>query len=888
MINIAINNRIKVLDVELGQPLNDIAGFDAYDKIRALLRLHGTPLGYITLPLDGGRCSAEALRDEILRNHSGEILRVMTIQRLARPLEGDTWSPVDSGRNSPGVEVDPRPLVTVAVCTRNRASYLADCLDALTKLRYPSLDLLVVDNAPSDEATERLVQRDFPGVRYVCEPRPGLDWARNRAIAECRGEILAYTDDDARVDPDWVDVLVAGFTQNSDVMAVTGLVVPHALDTQAQILFERYGGFGKGFRRRWGRAGVNPRGRLLHIGSGCFGTGANMAYRREVFDRIGPFDPALDVGTVTNGGGDLEMFFRVIQEGYTLLYEPAAVIRHCHRSTLEELKTQLTNHGIGLYSHFVRSARAYPALRTRVIRFGIWWMWWWNLRRLLKSLLGKGNMPRELVFAEFRGSLVGLGRYRQARKIQSDIEARYGVMEIPLSDPRKPPVVAIDYDKRFSSMRRRYPIAVRTVDLSEPLGALDDVVDYPKVRVFAFLSGRLLGNVDIDNLFQPVSASCLRDAIADQLAYRVTGEPGEFRYDPYTEAAKTGLDSLSGGAQSTATGLSRDVSVSVIVATFDRPDHLRSCLGYLVSQATDRAAEILVVDNNPSSGLTRGVVLDFPQATLIEEPRQGSSYGRNAGILAASGEIIVTTDDDVTMPDDWLERLLVPFQRTNVGAVTGNVLPEELETEAQCLYEVYGGLGRGFEKLEADLAWFRSYKWQSVPTWNLGGTANAAFRARLLRDPRIGLMEETLGAGMPSGVGEDTYLFYKIIKSGHTLAYQPDAYVWHTHRRSRTALRRQIYNYSKGHVAYHLTTLFNDRDARALSRLFLGLPLAYLGRAKRRLRGRSVYPMSLLAVELMGNFVGPFALWRSRRRVRREGRSAPPESHGYGEHSPAG
>ena len=67
-----------------------------------------------------------------------------------------------------------------------------------------------------------------------------------------------------------------------------------------------------------------------------------MAYRKSVFDQIGFFDPALDVGTVTNGGGDLEMFFRVLKHGYTLVYEPKAIIRHRHRREYADLK--ITNY----------------------------------------------------------------------------------------------------------------------------------------------------------------------------------------------------------------------------------------------------------------------------------------------------------------------------------------------------------------------------------------------------------------------------------------------------------------------------------------------------------------------------------------------------------------
>src|SRR5207253_480742 len=109
------------------------------------------------------------------------------------------------------------------------------------------------------------------------------------------------------------------FRDDRGTMAVTGLVQPLELETEAQELFERYGGFGRGFERRWYRvnfaAGERPV--KLHGGAGKFGTGANMAFRRALFDEIGGFDTALDVGTVTNGGGDLEMFYRVLRSGHS-------------------------------------------------------------------------------------------------------------------------------------------------------------------------------------------------------------------------------------------------------------------------------------------------------------------------------------------------------------------------------------------------------------------------------------------------------------------------------------------------------------------------------------------------------------------------------------------
>jgi hypothetical protein len=206
--------------------------------------------------------------------------------------------------------------------------------------------------------------------------------------------------------------------------------------------------------------------------------------------------------------------------------------------------------------------------------------------------------------------------------------------------------------------------------------------------------------------------------------------------------------------------------------------------------------------------------------------------------------------------------------------VTGNILPLELETPAQRLFELYGGLGRGFEQRIVNRDWFNQFS-RGVPTWTLGATANAAFRADIFTHPWIGLMNEALGPGMPSGTGEDIYLFYKVLKAGYTLVYQPEAYVWHKHRHGMPALRRQLFSYSKGYVAYHLTTLLIDHDVRALVTLAIRIPGGHLWRILERLTGRTAYPLRLVLVEIAGHLAGPWALWRSRQRVKREGRSDP-------------
>lgn len=418
--------RSKVVEIEISQPISSIENLGGYTALWVYARLHGVPLGCLVLDVQDGRCEAARLRQTIIDQLTWPVLRHLAADRIAM---GESIS-ADLGRPHPAYG-GPWPFVTVAVCTRDRSDDLARCLEALRAVDYEPMEIVIVDNAPRTDSTQRLVAMHTPYVRYVVEPRPGLNWARNRAILEARGEIIAYTDDDVVVDRGWVRALARVFAEHSEVMAVTGLVVPLELETDVQLLFERYGGFGRGYDRRWYRAAPGEPVARRHGGAGKFGTGANMAYRRELFSRIGGFDPALDVGTPTNGGGDLEMFFRVLKEGHTLVYEPAAIVRHRHRRDYRDLRTQLANNGIGFYSYLVRTGLAYPDERLALVHLGLWWFWWWNIRRLLRSFRWPTAFPRDLIVAELWGSLSGLARYRRSRRAAEEIVRTFGPQEQP-------------------------------------------------------------------------------------------------------------------------------------------------------------------------------------------------------------------------------------------------------------------------------------------------------------------------------------------------------------------------------------------------------------------------------------------------------------------------
>jgi glycosyltransferase involved in cell wall biosynthesis len=857
------------VDVELSLPAEPIPVAPGYEDVQALVRLHGQALGTVRLPVTGDRCRAVDVRRAALKSLGWPVIRHLLEDRLAEGMPPEGWSVRDLPKVRHAKPDAKLPTVTVAVCTRNRTDDVAACLTSLMKLDLKPLEILLIDNAPSTDATERLVRDHFPGVRYVREPRPGLDWARNRAVIESSGDVIAFTDDDCTVDPGWIRSIAMLLADDPQAMGVTGLVVPYELETDAQQLFERYGGFARGYSRKWFAVDRERGLPWEYCGAGQFGTGANMAYRRDLFAQVGLFDPALDVGTVTGGGGDLDMFFRLLVEGHTLVYEPDAVVRHRHRKTYAELERQIAGNGFGFCSFLIANALAYPRERMRFVYLAAWWLFRWQTKRLVASVIRPTRLPRHLPALELWSGLTSLFRYSTARKAAARITAEHGPQEI---DPKR---------IRRSWIRRRRgrtwvgPVGIRTVDVQQWIPELTGVEGYELIKVFVTWGERLIGSVTVANQHRPVSARRLRETIAEGLATQFLEYTREGALGSAWNSAESTILDWYGASEPPVLQerLPMSVPVSVVVATFDRPDGLRECLRGIVMQHTARRVEVLVVDNNPTSGKAAAVVAEFPGVRLIAETRRGLSYARNTGILAASGEIVIATDDDVVIPQGWLERLVAPFVRPDVMVVTGNVLPAELETDAQLHFETYGGLGRGFRRFEVGDEWFESFHLNAAPTWELGATANAAFRTSLFSEPGVGLMDEALGAGTPTGCSEDSYAIYRAIKAHHTLVYEPSAFLWHQHRSNMESLRRQIFGYSTGHVAYHLTTLVRDHDLRSMKRLLVDLPAWRFKQVWARARHRSTYPLSLVALEIWGNLVGPLALGISWLRVKRNGRS---------------
>lgn len=297
--------------------------------------------------------------------------------------------------------------VSVVVCTRERPHQLRKCLQALDRLSDPPLEIIVVDNAPQSDKTHELVH-DQPDVRYVLEPKPGLSVARNTGVRHSEGDIIAFTDDDVTVHPNWTQGLKRAFA-DPDVLAATGLILPAELETKAQFLFQQgHGDFQWGYRALTFDDRFFDQTRHRGVPVWHIGAGANMAFKREAFERMGLFDERLGAGAA-GCSEDSEMWYRIIAEGGVCRYEPTAVVYHRHRPTMEELEHQMfeymQGHMVALLAQFEKHGHWGNLYRAFAI------LPYYYSRRLLRSFLKTPTM--ETIEEQALGCLSGLKYYFQ-------------------------------------------------------------------------------------------------------------------------------------------------------------------------------------------------------------------------------------------------------------------------------------------------------------------------------------------------------------------------------------------------------------------------------------------------------------------------------------------
>ncbi len=386
-----------IRNVELTAPISSLDGLDGYDRVMLVGRWRGRVIGRAFAQVRSGSVGSATIQNALARSIGDAGWR----RWLDEVLDEDD-------RRTIGFVP---PSATVAICTRERPDDLRRALAAVAVLEGDGHELLVIDNAPSTDRTRRVVET-FPQVRYVLEPEPGLNAARNRALREARREIVAFTDDDAAPEPEWLRGLVANFG-DPRVMCVTGLTLPVELETEAQELFEEHCPFSRGFSRRVFDGQIdNP------LAVGPVGAGANMAVRRSLLARVGEFERRLDGGTPARSGGDHEMFARILGCGYRIAYDPAAVSWHRHRRTKAELMDTVYGYGVGVYAMWtgmLLERRELGALKLA---------WAWLRHEQLPVLLRRRSDRRsdaraELVRTELRGCLHGPRAWFAARRLRT-------------------------------------------------------------------------------------------------------------------------------------------------------------------------------------------------------------------------------------------------------------------------------------------------------------------------------------------------------------------------------------------------------------------------------------------------------------------------------------
>ncbi len=214
------------------------------------------------------------------------------------------------------------PSISVVVCTYNGNRTIRDCLEGLRKVDYPNFEVIVVNDGSTD-GTE-IIAKEY-GFRVISIPNGGLSNARNVGMRAAKGEIVAYIDDDAVPDPQWLTYLAATFL-STDHVGVGGPNIPPADDGPiAECVANSPGG---------------PIHVLLTDQQAEHIPGCNMAFRKAALEAIGGFDPQFRIA-----GDDVDLCWRILKRGWTLGFNPAAMVWHHRRNSVKSYWKQQLNYG---------------------------------------------------------------------------------------------------------------------------------------------------------------------------------------------------------------------------------------------------------------------------------------------------------------------------------------------------------------------------------------------------------------------------------------------------------------------------------------------------------------------------------------------------------------
>ena len=238
-------------------------------------------------------------------------------------------------------------MISVIICTYNRDKYIYNVLESLAKndLPHDRYEIVLIDNNCTDNTAAEVDRfaEAWPDVRLrrFIEPQQGLSYARNRGIKEAEGEVLVFLDDDAFVKESYLSAIECTLEQNPEIDCFGGKISP---------LFED--GKTPEWLCPWTMSWVSAIdcGERLKIFKKGYPIGANMGFRRNVFDACGEFNTSLGrVGKNLMGGEEKDMFLRIRNNGFGIYYLPGIEVNHVIPAsrTTDEYITRL-GQGVGM------------------------------------------------------------------------------------------------------------------------------------------------------------------------------------------------------------------------------------------------------------------------------------------------------------------------------------------------------------------------------------------------------------------------------------------------------------------------------------------------------------------------------------------------------------
>jgi glycosyltransferase involved in cell wall biosynthesis len=222
---------------------------------------------------------------------------------------------------------------SVVVCTRDRPHSLDECLAAISAGTRSANEVIVIDSAPKHTRAEQIAARW--GARYIYESRPGVSRARNRAARESKSDIVAFVDDDAVPEGDWLGPLLTEFLDPA-VALVGGKVMPPEADLNLLPTYAWFGIVDHGTERQVIDRSVPNWFELTNFAS--FVIGANMAIRRAVFDNWDGFDHRLGPGALIPRNEESKAFFELVDCRYRVVYVPRSVVRHAFPRSQKQIR----------------------------------------------------------------------------------------------------------------------------------------------------------------------------------------------------------------------------------------------------------------------------------------------------------------------------------------------------------------------------------------------------------------------------------------------------------------------------------------------------------------------------------------------------------------------